>query len=223
MNSVKNNRYAIFADIFLEISNLLPSQDSKMLVIGPGQGLEVLALKNYFKDIIAIEPDYKNVSAEARPYVKKGSVTALEFPDESFDVVYCYHVLEHIREYKKAILEMSRVLKKGGLLYLGVPNKLRVVSYIFSSEVPLKNRVKWLLADYRMKLIGKFENCFGAHAGFTKEELKKILVPVFSTIENKTDAYYVFKYENNIGVKIIRRSQFLKKFLWPSLYFICKK
>lgn len=223
MNSIKNNRYAALVDIFLKISNLLPSNKSKMLVVGAGKGFEVLALKKYFKDIVAIQPDCEDIIEEARPYVEEGSAAALQFPDEHFDVVYCYHVLEHIREYKKAIFEIRRVLKKDGLLYLGVPNKTRILAYIFSSEVSLKERIKWLLKDYKMKLIGRFKNYLGAHAGFTKEELIKILIPVFSSIEDKTDNYYLAKYKNNVLVRIISRSHFLKKFLWPSLYFICKK
>jgi ubiquinone/menaquinone biosynthesis C-methylase UbiE len=216
-------RYETLADIFLKITKFFPSQNSKILIVGAGKGFEVLAFKNYFKNIVAVEPEYKDVIEEVKPYVREGNTIALEFANESFDAIYCYHVLEHIPEYKKAIFEISRVLKKGGLLYLGVPNKLRIIAYICLPDVPLKQRLRWLFADYKIKFIGKFENRFGAHAGFTKEELKHILMPAFFSVEDKTDAYYFSKYKNNILVKIIGRMQFLKEFLWPSLYFICKK
>jgi ubiquinone/menaquinone biosynthesis C-methylase UbiE len=46
----------------------------------------------------------------------------LKFPDNSFDIVYSISVIEHIyKNYTKAILEMIRVCKPGGLLYLTFP------------------------------------------------------------------------------------------------------
>lgn len=42
----------------------------------------------------------------------------LPFVDDSFDVVATYSVLHHIPDYLSAILEMVRVVKKGGLVYI---------------------------------------------------------------------------------------------------------
>jgi len=43
-------------------------------------------------------------------------VCDLDFPDQSFDVVFSSAVLEHINEPPAAVKEMARVLKKGGLM-----------------------------------------------------------------------------------------------------------
>ena len=48
-------------------------------------------------------------------------ITSIPFNDEEFDVIICNHVLEHIPEDKKAIREIYRVLKPGGLAILQVP------------------------------------------------------------------------------------------------------
>jgi predicted SAM-dependent methyltransferase len=45
----------------------------------------------------------------------------LPFADESLDVVYASHVLEHIREDESAIAEIWRVLRPGGRAVLPVP------------------------------------------------------------------------------------------------------
>ena len=45
----------------------------------------------------------------------------MDIPDESIEVILCNHVLEHVPEFKLAIQEMYRVLKKGGILELSVP------------------------------------------------------------------------------------------------------
>ena len=53
--------------------------------------------------------------------MQKMDITNIEFPDESFDAVYCSHVLEHVDNDRKAISEMHRVLKKTGQAIILVP------------------------------------------------------------------------------------------------------
>lgn len=45
----------------------------------------------------------------------------LPFEDQSFDLILCNHVLEHISDDRKAMMELYRVLKKGGTLIAQVP------------------------------------------------------------------------------------------------------
>lgn len=44
-----------------------------------------------------------------------------ELADEAFDCIYCSGVLEHVDDPFAGIKEMTRVLKPGGVLLLGVP------------------------------------------------------------------------------------------------------
>jgi ubiquinone/menaquinone biosynthesis C-methylase UbiE len=48
-------------------------------------------------------------------------VTALPFADDSFDVVICSEVLEHIPDDEKAVSELIRILKPGKILAVSVP------------------------------------------------------------------------------------------------------
>ncbi|MEX2170568.1 MAG: methyltransferase domain-containing protein [Pirellulales bacterium] len=48
-------------------------------------------------------------------------VMAIPQPDESFDVIYCSHVLEHVLDDRKALAEFYRVLTTGGWAVLNVP------------------------------------------------------------------------------------------------------
>lgn len=45
-----------------------------------------------------------------------GDIHALDYPDESFDVVHVHQVLQHIHDQVGALREMRRVTKKGGLV-----------------------------------------------------------------------------------------------------------
>ena len=44
--------------------------------------------------------------------IEKGSITSLRYKKNSFDVVVCLDVVEHIKDYKRAIRELERVAKK---------------------------------------------------------------------------------------------------------------
>ena len=62
------------------------------------------------------------VSADLAPYASvRTDINALCFGDESFDVVICNHVLEHIPDDCRAMREIIRVLKSGGWAILQVP------------------------------------------------------------------------------------------------------
>ena len=48
-------------------------------------------------------------------------ITAIPRPDETFDLVLCNHVLEHISDDRRAMTELFRVLKRGGRAYMQHP------------------------------------------------------------------------------------------------------
>lgn len=51
----------------------------------------------------------------------KMDVTNIAMPDNQFDCIICYHVLEHIPDDEKAMTELFRVLKPGGWAILQSP------------------------------------------------------------------------------------------------------
>lgn len=48
-------------------------------------------------------------------------ITNLPFPDQSFDVVFASHVLEHVSNDRQALVEIKRILKSPGIAILPVP------------------------------------------------------------------------------------------------------
>lgn len=50
-----------------------------------------------------------------------GDLTRLPFPDAAFDLVVCYHVLEHVPDDGAALAELHRVTQPGGALLVQVP------------------------------------------------------------------------------------------------------
>ena len=54
----------------------------------------------------------------------KADILNLPFDDNSFDIVFCNHVLEHIEDDKKAMQELFRVLKPNGMGIFQIPQDL---------------------------------------------------------------------------------------------------
>lgn len=54
----------------------------------------------------------------------KADILDLPFKDEAFDIVFCNHVLEHIKDDAKAMAELYRVMKPGGMGVFQVPQEL---------------------------------------------------------------------------------------------------
>ena len=73
----------------------------------------------------------------------KADIVNLPFTDNSFDVVLCNHVLEHIQDDTKAMKELFRVMKKGGMGVFQVPQDLnRDVTFEDNSITDPKERAK---------------------------------------------------------------------------------
>jgi ubiquinone/menaquinone biosynthesis C-methylase UbiE len=58
--------------------------------------------------------------------VREGSVTSLPFPDASFDVTCSFKVLAHVQEIGKALSEMARVTRPGGVVLAEFYNPLSI-------------------------------------------------------------------------------------------------
>lgn len=65
--------------------------------------------------------DYLSADIESPRAMVRMDITSIDSPDDSFDVIYASHVLEHIEDDVRAMGELHRVLKPGGWAVLQVP------------------------------------------------------------------------------------------------------
>ena len=197
---------------------------SRMLVVGCGDGREAHALaKALGCEVTGIDLRGQfdpQAAAEAR--LQRADATALPFATDEFDFIYSYHVLEHIPRYRDALSEMNRVLARGGGLWIGTPNRSRLVGYI-GSKVPLRKAIAWNAADWNARLRGRFRNELGAHAGFTLRELGGELRAVFSQVDDATLDYYLAIYPNRDRTVRLLQGSGLGTFAFPSIYFAGRK
>lgn len=114
-----------FTSLLLEQVKKLRSES--ILDVGAGEGfmLEMLRKHNIGKKLEGIEymDEALQFAKELHPKVKikKGNIYELPYKDNTFDLIICTEVLEHLEEPEKALTELKRVTKK--YLILSVPNE----------------------------------------------------------------------------------------------------
>ena len=100
----------------------------------------------------------------------KGDLTSTNFKDESFDLIICNHVLEHIEDDKSALDEMYRILKYNGISILQVPINVKRENTF--EDLSIKSKIQ------REKYFGQYDHVreYGLdfkdrveHAGFKVE------------------------------------------------------
>lgn len=102
--------------------------DVLMLDAGSGTGIYSFSLANRVRQVEAVDVSEQKVeSARAVNFFPNtkfsvGDITALKYEDGVFDLIVCSDVLEHVKDDGRALSELARVLKDGGILLMTVPS-----------------------------------------------------------------------------------------------------
>ena len=114
----------------------------RCLDVGCGSGAFTIAAAQLGAHCTGIDPGKANISfarKAAKRYDAKniafniGNANQLEFMTGTFDLVICQGVLHHLEEPERALREICRVLKKGGLLYIGEDGAGGLYNTLFDS------------------------------------------------------------------------------------------
>ena len=126
-----------------------------VLEIGTGMGYGVEVVAPAADKYVTIDKSCAyNVELPANAEFRQMTVPPLDFADESFDYVISFQVIEHIKNDKEFVAEVSRVLRKGGKFIVSTPN------------APMSlTRNPWHVREYKA------------------EELKELLSKEFSQID----------------------------------------
>ena len=154
------------------------TQNYKVLHIAPEQ--EFLRKFKKMKNL-----DYTSADLFSPIVDVKADIVDLPFEDNSFDIIICNHVLEHIVDDRKAMSELYRVMKNGGWGIVQVPmkNSLEKTYEDFTITDPKERQkhfgqydhVRWYGMDYfdRLKSVG-FETEINFYSQkFSEAEIKR--------------------------------------------------
>lgn len=219
-----------FCRVIPSLGNLGPRP--RMLVAGCGKGDEALVIrKELGGQVIGVDVAVQwdpamNSGADVSDFeLLPASVLDLPFAADSFDFIFYHHVIEHVSDPTGSLRELARVLRPGGLIYIGTPNRHRAVGYLGSFGTTTMQKVRWNLSDYRSRLKNQFRNELGAHAGFSEKELSSLLGVRFTDIRVLTSDYLQFKYGGRLPQPVLRAvcSRALRGVAAPSVYFVAQK
>jgi SAM-dependent methyltransferase len=122
-------------------------------------------LQNRFKQMDNL--DYLSADIVSPIAMMKMDITNIPFEADSFDVILCSHVLEHIDDDHKAMTELLRVLKPGGWAILQVPiDQDRSVTFEDPTIVSPQDRERFFWQHDHVRLYGRDYADRLSHAGF---------------------------------------------------------
>ena len=98
-----------------------------LLEIGCGAGRNLRAFAHYRPDLHLAGVDISRIALDEAEQAggpidyRLGDALNLPYPDASFDIVVLFDVLEHVTDVGRAVAEVARVLRPGGMFHGFVP------------------------------------------------------------------------------------------------------
>lgn len=176
-----------------QIDEVLKLEPDKVLEVGIGNKIVSDYLKKEVREVKTLDID-KNLKPD---FV--ASVTKMSLADDSFDLILCAEVLEHLpfKDFEKALLELKRVSRKYLVLSLphfGPPLK-------FSFKIPFLKEVKlaWKI-PYRPPHQSKGPHYWEiGKKGYSSKRIRSIIEKYFKIkkefipFENQYHHFYVLE------------------------------
>ena len=140
------NHFKIYTDYinkFKTISGFI------ILELGCGSGGSLPQLESCGAKVVGVEIDRSlikltdsRIKASKNAYCTQADGFHLPFPDETFDICVCSHVLEHVANPHEMVKEINRILKVNGIALIEFPNRLYPIelhgNLFLISYLPLK-------------------------------------------------------------------------------------
>ena len=121
---------------------LFRKQRGRLLEVGCSQGHLLEQASDHFQveGIDISEYAISSVSGSIRSRVTVADVEQVDLPQDRYDVVVAFNILEHLSWPKPVIAKIRRSLRDGGFLIGSVPNKTRPISSLYARVTNLFDR-----------------------------------------------------------------------------------
>lgn len=212
-NKIEENQQKIRDVEWEAIQKYIPER-SKFIDVGCGAGYamkKAVETRNCEVKGIDPSPGEHGVGRYAKNKellnIQKGDAENIPFDNNTFDVVYCSHVLEHVSDMQKALSEMYRVLKSTGVLIIGIPTAEMAKVNLYTN-IMFTTHIRWfniLLKPFINTAKSKWFHFFipSSHSDFNKSVLwdiknykirkwEKIVSNQFNIEKTLLPAYYPF-------------------------------
>ncbi|MFC1624888.1 class I SAM-dependent methyltransferase [Patescibacteria group bacterium] len=170
-----------FVNIFkkrIEIINKLFIKKGRVVDIGCSTGIFLNLLKDEGWEVLGIEPSRSAKYAKQKGLeVINKTFEETKLPNNKYDLVVLNHTLEHLNNPLQVLKKVYSILKKGGIVFVDVPNFGSISSVIF------RKRYKFLLPKEH-------------NYHFTKDSLEKLLKESNFKIKYSETRSGIFDYNN---------------------------
>ena len=212
------------------LDNLRPTANSKILDVGCGSGYFLFdILKKYHTiDIFLVGIDISKhnigclidrVKEDSKTNILgiHGSTQELPFRNNTFEIVICSEVLEHLYDPEGALKEINRVLKSGGRLLISTPSRTAlqfwaIIIFPLRSLLRLRRKVSKFLRGNLDET--RFSNTYYDYPLYPNQ-LKKMLI---------ASNFCILSFDRNLILPpkyLLKQSSFLK-FLIVYIVKLCK-
>jgi ubiquinone/menaquinone biosynthesis C-methylase UbiE len=203
-------------------------KDLKLIDIGSSTGIMTKLLSEHFSETVGIDIDEQGVKYARENFendhlsFSTSDAMNINFPDNSFDVVNCSHIYEHVPDSKKLMSEIYRVLKPGGVCFLAAGNRFVFMEAHYN--LPLLSVIpKWMAHKY-IKIFKKADFYYETHLTYwgLKKLVSKFEVDDYTIriIKNPTKFYATEMVKENslaqfLYLKILKMAYWLSPdFIW---------
>lgn len=127
------------------VLELLPERLGRVADVGCGPGVMVEAVleRGGAFDGIDLSPEMVREAEERfagrdKVSFKVGNIEALDAPGEAYDQVICMAVIEYLRAPERALAEIARILRPGGIAIITVPKRWHIDRLTVAVTTPIR-------------------------------------------------------------------------------------
>lgn len=185
-NCLALERHRLFW-LFLNEKTFFFSDPLKLLHIAPE-----ICFIDRFKSLKNL--DYISADLESPLAMVKMDIHQIPFSENTFDVAFCNHVMEHVEDDIKAMKEIFRVLKPGGWAIIQSPIDAKLNNTLDGTHLKnAKEREKAFGQDDHLRMYGLDYGKRLEKAGFTVEEIDYV-----SELKEEQVVKYALPRDENI-------------------------
>ena len=148
------------------ICKIAAKEKGTLLDVGSGTGAFVNEMKQNGWDVTGLEPDEdaRRVAKVVLGCELKAIDELFHLPENAFDVITLWHVLEHVHDLHGYLQQFKKLLKPGGRLVVAVPNYTSFDASVYKEfwaayDVPrhlyhfTPKTMQWLMKERGLKIV----------------------------------------------------------------------
>ncbi len=211
-------RYDLEGQMIFDFAKFGQTKNLKVLEVGVGLGADHQQFAEAGAELFGIDLTERAIERTRhrlntfglKSNLVVGDAENLNFADQSFDRVYSWGVLHHSPNTSKAIEEVWRVLKQGGVANIMIYHKWSIIGFILWLRYALFGLRPWLTLN---QIYDRYLESPGTKA-YSVKEAKKLFAH-FKEVRIKTVLTHGDLLESNAGQRHQGRLLSLAKKIWP--------